>query len=491
MSSRTPTIYVVEDVATIAETYKSYLQSDRTPCSVEIFETGSAALSAIDKAAPSVILLDVQLPDMNGLDILRQIKARHVPVEVIVVTSQGSINLAVEAMREGAFDFVVKPCSRDRLRVTVRNALDRRKLSNELAAMEEEYIRDHFAGFIGKSLKMQTVYRIIQSAAPSNATMFVTGESGTGKELCARALHDFSKRAKGPFVTLNCAAIPHDLLESELFGHVKGAFTGASTERKGAALMANGGTLFLDEICEMEPSLQVKMLRFLQDGVVQRVGEDTPRSTDIRIVCATNRDPRAEVSAGRFREDLFYRLHVVPIELPPLRERDDDVLLIARHFLQRFGKEDGKRFSRLSADVEQLFLSYPWPGNVRQLQNVMRNIVVLHDGEAVELDMLPAERRGSADGPPFAEQGAGIASRRQNGAAPAPVLPAANGRGKIMPLDCVIRTTIENAITACNGSIPRAATALKISPSTLYRRIQGWQEDAAAAAGSAGGMLSP
>jgi DNA-binding NtrC family response regulator len=186
MSSRTPTIYVVEDVATIAETYKSYLQSDRTPCSVEIFETGSAALSAIDKAAPSVILLDVQLPDMNGLDILRQIKARHVPVEVIVVTSQGSINLAVEAMREGAFDFVVKPCSRDRLRVTVRNALDRRKLSNELAAMEEEYIRDHFAGFIGKSLKMQTVYRIIQSAAPSNATIFVTGESGTGKELCAR-----------------------------------------------------------------------------------------------------------------------------------------------------------------------------------------------------------------------------------------------------------------------------------------------------------------
>ena len=254
--------------------------------------------------------------------------------------------------------------------------------------------------------------------------------------------------------------------------------------------MANGGTLFLDEICEMEPSLQVKMLRFLQDGVVQRVGEDTPRSTDIRIVCATNRDPRAEVSAGQFREDLFYRLHVVPIELPPLRERDDDVLLIARHFLQRFGKEDGKRFSRLSADVEQLFLSYPWPGNVRQLQNVMRNIVVLHDGEVVELDMLPAELRGSADGPPFAEQGAGIASRRQNGAASAPVLPAANGRGKIMPLDCVIRTTIENAITACNGSIPRAATALKISPSTLYRRIQGWQEDAAAA-GSAGGMLSP
>ena len=246
--------------------------------------------------------------------------------------------------------------------------------------------------------------------------------------------------------------------------------------------MANGGTLFLDEICEMEPSLQVKMLRFLQDGVVQRVGEDTPRSTDIRIVCATNRDPRAEVSAGRFREDLFYRLHVVPIELPPLRERDDDVLLIARHFLQRFGKEDGKRFSRLSADVEQLFLSYPWPGNVRQLQNVMRNIVVLHDGEAVELDMLPAELKGSADSPPFAEQGAGIASRRQNGAAPAPVLPTANGRGKIMPLDCVIRTTIENAITACNGSIPRAATALKISPSTLYRRIQGWQEDAAAAA---------
>ncbi|MDC7985421.1 sigma-54 dependent transcriptional regulator [Rhodoplanes sp. TEM] len=474
MAPEVPTIFVVEDVPTLAEQYKLFVQKDIT-CTVRTFATGATALAAAEKAAPSVVLLDVQLPDMNGLDILRQLKARDIPVEVIVVTGQASISLAIEAMRERAFDFIVKPVSPARLSVTVRNALERHRLVNQVAALEEEYLCDRFAGFIGRSLAMQGVYRIVQSSAASNATVFITGESGTGKELCARALHTLGKRAKGPFVTVNCAAIPRDLLESELFGHVKGAFTGAIGDRRGAALLADGGTLFLDEICEIEPMLQVKLLRFLQERTVQRVGEETARPVDIRVVCATNRDPRAEVAAGRFREDLFYRLYVVPVELPPLRQRDDDLLLIARHLLKRFAKEEGKRFTRMSAEAEQAMLSYAWPGNVRQLENVVRGVVALNDAEVVELDMLPPEMSRTGAQPPAAGRVAANGDGPPGRPAGEPGASAGRPAGRpVRPLDEVIRTTIEDAIAACDGSIPRAAAALEVSPSTLYRRIQAW-----------------
>jgi two-component system, repressor protein LuxO len=300
--------------------------------------------------------------------------------------------------------------------------------------------------------------------------VFVTGESGTGKEVCAEALHRMSNRSSGPFVVINCAAIPRDLLESEIFGHAKGAFTGAVTDRKGAALQANGGTLFLDEICEMDISLQSKLLRFLQDKQVRRLGEDAPRAADVRIVCATNRDPLTEVSAGRFREDLLYRLHVVPVELPPLRDREDDVLLIARHFLLRYAQEDGKSLSSFSHEAEMAMLAYHWPGNIRQLQNVIRSIVVLNDGACVTLDMLPLAIRAP---------GAGTPAVRQE--APAVIQPVAPRQPEtiIKPLDVVIRETIEYAIARCGGSIPKAAAALTVSPSTLYRRIQSWETEAA------------
>jgi two-component system repressor protein LuxO len=379
------------------------------------------------------------------------------------------VKLAVEAMRSGAFDFIVKPFSPDRLTVTVRNALKHRNLSDRLAEVHEETGDAPPGRFIGRSTAMQAVYRIVRSAAPTNATVFITGESGVGKELCAEALHKLSKRREGPFIAVNCAAIPKELMESEIFGHAKGAFTGAAFERNGAALQADGGTLFLDEVAEMDVALQSKLLRFLQEKTVQRVGEDRLRKADVRIVCATNRDPLAEVSAGRFREDLFYRLHVVPLELPPLRERDADVLLIARHFLDAFSREDGKSFTRFSQAVEAHLLAYPWPGNVRQLQNVIRSIVVLHDGEEVTPDMLPksigAQAFASAAPPPLAFAVAAAEPLPTRTSAPA----------EVRPLEEVIRCTIEGAIEVCGGSIPKAAAALQVSPSTIYRRIEGWR----------------
>jgi two-component system repressor protein LuxO len=272
-------------------------------------------------------------------------------------------------------------------------------------------------------------------------------------------------------VVVNCAAIPKDLLESEIFGHVKGAFTGAAADRKGAALQADGGTLFLDEIGEMDLGLQAKLLRFLQEKSVQRVGEDFIRKSDARIVCATNRDPQAEVAAGRFREDLFYRLHVVPIELPPLRERDQDILLIAKHFLERFSEEDDKAFEGFSAEAAAILQTYHWPGNIRQLQNAIRSIVVLHDGKRVAPEMLPREISTASGVARFAIQ-------PQEPTAPSTTMEAAPDLEDfaIRPLEDVIRATIEKAIEHSGGSIPRAASALKVSASTLYRRIQGWQD---------------
>ena len=353
----------------------------------------------------------------------------------------------------------VKPFASERLRVTSRNALERRLLSEVVDTLRDEIGRDRFCGFIGQSPAMLAVYTILRNAAPSKATVFVTGESGTGKELCAEAIHKLSKRSTGPFVAINCAAIPRDLLVCEVFGNVKGAVTGATSDRQGAALQADGGTLFLDEIGEMDPSFQAKMLRFLQSGTVQRIGEDRTRKVDVRIVCATNRDPQAEVAAGRFREDLFYRLYVIPVEMPALRERDDDVLLLARHFLAQFAKEDDKIFQGFTTEAEEAMVRYRWPGNVRELQNTIRKIVVLGGGPEVGLDQLPPDIRSSAGH---------RAESSKTGSSGAPTATPAD----IIPLENVIDQTIAAAIAGCEGSIPRAAAALKVSPSTIYRRLQ-------------------
>ncbi|MFZ9500416.1 MAG: sigma-54-dependent transcriptional regulator [Beijerinckiaceae bacterium] len=498
-----PLVLVVEDISVLAETYAAALR--RADWEVEIAPSGAAALHCAERRAPQALVLDVNLPDMSGLDLLRRLRGLGHACEAVVVTAEGSVNRAVEAMRQGALDFLVKPFSGDRLRAVVGGALRKFGAEERGAQTPDQENGERFVGFIGRSPPMEAVYRILRSAAPTNATVFVTGESGAGKELCADALHRLSKRASGPLVVLNCAAIPRDLLESEIFGHVKGAFTGATADRKGAALQADGGTLFLDEVCEMDLALQAKMLRFLQDKQVRRLGEDQPRTTDVRLVCATNRDPMAEMAAGRFREDLFYRLHVVPVELPPLRERDADVLLIARAFLEKFAREDARAFRGFSPEAEMALLAYQWPGNVRQLQNVVRSVVVLNDGPLVTPDMLPREialHAGVAARCPLvacaptsdaqdqtaAQALAGLAACEDpapvdSARAPAIATPAALAPqparfddAPLRPLETVIRQTIEEAIARCGGSIPKAAAALDVSPSTLYRRLQAWEE---------------
>ncbi len=378
---------------------------------------------------------------------------------------------AVEAMREGAADFIVKPFAADRLVYTLRNVLERRRLSRVVENLEQEFDRGEFGGFIGGSLAMQAVYQMIDKAAPSSATVFITGESGTGKELCAEAIHEMSPRAKRPFIVINCAAIPKDLMESEIFGHVKGAFTGAVRDRDGAAKLADGGTLFLDEICEMDPNLQTKLLRFVQTGAFQRVGDGRQETVDVRFVCATNRAPLEEVKAGRFREDLYYRLHVVPIHLPPLRERDDDLVRIARRFLTSYAAEENKAFTHFAPACEEILRAYPWPGNVRQLQNVVRNTVVMNDGEAVTPDMLPAPLdRFAAEAEPELRD---------------PPIPDVNSSPRpldpselIVPLARLEREAIERAVELCDGNVPRAAHYLSISGATIYRKRAAWQKEA-------------
>ena len=305
---------------------------------------------------------------------------------------------------------------------------------------------------------MQQVYRTIDSAASSKASIFITGESGTGKEVCAEAIHAASKRGDKPFIAINCAAIPKDLIESELFGHVKGAFTGAATDRQGAAELADGGTLFLDELCEMDLELQTKLLRFIQTGTFQKVGSSKMKSVDVRFVCATNRDPWKEVQEGRFREDLYYRLYVIPLHLPPLRERGEDVIEIAYSLLGYMSVEEGKAFVRFAQEVLDRFNQYEWPGNVRQLQNVLRNVVVLNNGKEITLNMLP---------PPLNQPIENSLRLKEKQNEDITVK-------DIFPLWITEKTAIEQAIKACDGNIPRAAGFLDVSPSTIYRKLQTW-----------------
>lgn len=347
-------LLMVEDTASVAALYRSYLSP--LGLDITIVGTGKDAVESLEERTPDLILLDLRLPDMTGMDVLSSVKSNYPDVPVIFMTAHGSIDTAVEAMRKGAQDFLIKPCEADRLRVTVNNAI---RKAGKLRSPSSEP-DNNYQGFIGSSQTMQAVYRTIDSAAPSKASVFITGESGTGKEVCAEAIHAASKRGENPFIAINCAAIPKDLIESELFGHVKGAFTGASTDRQGAAELADGGTLFLDELCEMDLDLQTKLLRFIQTGTFQKVGSSKMKSVDVRFVCATNRDPWKEVQEGRFREDLYYRLYVIPLHLPPLRDRGEDVVEIAYSLLGYMSHEEGKGFVRFSQQVVDKFIEYEW-----------------------------------------------------------------------------------------------------------------------------------
>ncbi|MFC1602480.1 sigma-54-dependent transcriptional regulator [Pseudomonadota bacterium] len=470
LASQHKHVLVVEDDELLAEYYREILQMDGWD--VMAVGTGTSALDVLQHRPVDVLLLDIYLPDYNGLEILKIINDEGLPVAVVTITNQGSIELAIEAMQLGAHDFLQKPVEIDRLQTTINNAYKHLKLCHTVQFYEQSFQRDKFHNLVGASLPMQSVFRIIESGASSKATVFITGESGTGKELCAEAIHQQSSRADGPFVALNCAAIPKDLMESEIFGHVKGAFTGAVKDREGAASQANGGTLFMDEICEMSLDIQSKFLRFFQSRHFQKVGSNKDETVDIRFVCATNKDPLEMVQKGFFREDLFYRLHVIPIAMPPLRERGDDILLIARKFLFDFAREESKRFTKFTPEVEDILLNYSWQGNVRELQNVIRNIVVLHDAEVVVRKMLPTpldKVEVSANN---------VESIRLASSNIVDITGVVGNRGeqrKIVPLWQVEMEAIEDAIGQCDGNILKAAELLDINPSTIYRKRKKWE----------------
>jgi len=455
-------VLLVEDTPTQAEIAKAMLRDFGHE--IRHAENGTDGLALALEWQPDAILVDLLLPDFSGIELMRRLKAARVNAACIVLTAHGSVNIAVEAMREGATDFLLKPYAAARLRVTLDNALEKRALRQALDTARTALGRESFGGFIGASPAMQAVYRTLESVAGSKATVFITGESGTGKEVAAETLHQASPRRGRPFIVLNCAAIPRDLLESEIFGHVKGAFTGATENRPGAARAADGGTLFLDEIGEMPLEMQAKLLRFVQSGTVTPVGGTRAEAVDLRLVCATNRDILAEVQAGRFREDLYYRLYVVPVVLPPLRARGEDVLLIARHLLQHFARDEGKRFKQFDAAAEAAIRAHPWPGNVRQLQNVLRNAVVLHEGEVITRAMLPD----------LLLQGAPV----MPGPPPPAPAQAASATAAIEPLAISEKRLILAALEHTGQDVPRAAALLDVNPSTIYRKLTTWKKEA-------------
>lgn len=528
------TILIVEDALPLAKLYETVLKSDR----VKALSTGLGrdAMRMIKELSPDIVLLDLHLPDMPGMDILRSINEQELDISVIVMTANGSVNFAVEAMRLGAYDFLEKPIDPNRLRTTIGNTIEKRKLNALITSYKFEQ-EDNPGDFIGNSPAMQEVYNKIRRIKNSRATVFITGESGTGKEVTALAVHKQNTERNGPFVPINCAAIPHELMESEIFGHVKGAFTGANTERQGAVALADGGTLFLDELCEMDLDLQSKFLRFIQSSCYKKVGGSKFEEVDIRIICATNRNPLEEVKAGRFREDLFYRLYVVPIHLPPLRERDGDCVLLANHFLHYYSNLEKKNFENISREAERFLMRYNWPGNVRQLQNLIYRIVVLNDGRvltkamlAQEIGMLPEEfvasntqnSNLSQDKNVLAQQplsgnlkpdnqvwpktqevssqarcdvASGALGPEAAQASDSALIPAVTNDGiKVMvreagdcfelmrslngvvDLETIERKYILAIVRLCDGSVVKAAGILGVNSSTLYRKLEKWKK---------------
>ena len=379
------TILVVDD-----DPYIQQALEDRIAAmgyGVLVSADGKQALELVERHSPQLVLLDIEIPGLKGLDVLKEIRRRELDVPVIMITAYGSIDLAVQAMKEGAYDFIPKPFKSGHIGLVVQKAMERQRLRREVDLLSEEVGR-RYNLITGNSPKMAEAIDAAKKAAASKSTVLLLGESGTGKELFARAIHNWSERKNRPFITINCVGLSKELLESDLFGHEKGAFTGAHQLKKGKMEIAHGGSVFLDEVGDVSPELQTKLLRFLQEREFERVGGNEPIRVDVRIIAATNRDLQSAMKDGRFREDLYYRLNVVPIKLPPLRERKEDIAELARFFAVRFAKEAKKTSIEITEAVLAKLAAYDWPGNVRELANVIERAVVLGHGLTMQLDDL-------------------------------------------------------------------------------------------------------
>jgi two-component system nitrogen regulation response regulator NtrX len=442
-------VLIVDDEAGVRSALASVLRDEGYE--VETVPSGEACLTATQKRAYDAILLDVWLPGIDGLVTLARLRERRVDAEVIVISGHGNIESAVRAIKMGAFDFVEKPLSLEKTILVVRNALRARRLEAENRALRAHV--DRRLTMVGESETMRELRTQIAMAAPTNGRVLIYGENGTGKELVARSVHALSRRRGGPFIEVNCAAIPEELIESELFGHVKGAFTGAVSDRRGRFEAADGGTIFLDEIADMSLKTQAKVLRVLQEQVVDPVGGASSVRVDVRVIAATNKDLPGEIRANRFREDLYFRLNVIPVFVPPLRDRDEDVPLLADHFMQELAREYGRRPKRLDGGALATLRRYTWPGNVRELRNVIERLLIMVSGETIGVEHLA-----------FLDGQATIAA------------PSVDAAGELVPLhearerferDYILRT-----LAAQHGNISRTADVLGVERSNLYRKMR-------------------
>jgi len=446
-------VLVVDDEENLRVVLRTLLR--RHGYEVETAPSGDEALTLVDSFGPDVVLTDVRMPKMGGLDLLATLKAKGNEATVIVMSAYGNMDLAIEAMKAGAYDYVQKPFKPDEVVLALRKAEERESLRRENRVLRDEIRKEHrFEDILAKSGKMQDIFRTIAKIAEYKTTVLVTGESGAGKELVARAIHRRSKRT-GPFVAVNCGAIPENLLESELFGHKKGAFTDAVQDRKGLFEEANGGSLFLDEIGELPLALQVKLLRVLEDEKIRRLGETRDLQVDVRIITATHRDLSAETKAGRFREDLFYRLNVLLIHCPALRDRREDIPLLIEHFLARNNARLGTSIRGLDTEARRLLYEYAWPGNVRELENTIERAMVLTEGDMITAADLPERVREARD-PVQMQLASGELSVKKT-------------------MRIIEEILIRRALQKTKGNRTRAAEVLEISHRALLYKIKDYQ----------------
>ena len=453
--SRTERVLLVEDDESLADLLVEELED--AGHAVRAAQTAEAALAVLGEERIDLIVTDLRLPEASGRDLLERVQEGHLPPAVIMITAFGTVPQAVEALRAGADDFLTKPLDLDHFEVAVRRALEHRRLRRRVEEYDRILGRDHFHGLIGSSRPMTELFETVRRVAPGSGPVLITGESGTGKELVARALHAESDRSDGPFLAVNCAGVPADLLESEFFGHEKGAFTGAHERKDGLFVEADGGTLLLDEVGEMPIDLQAKLLRVLQEGQVRPVGSASERSVDVRVLASTNRDLERAVGEGEFREDLFYRLETFHLHVPPLRERGDDVDLLVAHFLKRFGEGQEPSVTELSPEALDRLRFYGFPGNVRELENAIQRAATFCEGSTVQVEHLP----------PRIRRHTGSEALSTGDVARADLL----ADGELPALEELERRYIELVLDRVDGNKRRAARILGISRRTLYRRL--------------------
>jgi two-component system response regulator AtoC len=447
-------VLVVDDEENIRLVLRTLLK--KNGYDVEVADSGEAALALVDSFGPDVIITDVRMPKMSGLDLLATLKAKNALATVIVMSAYGSIDLALEAIQAGAYDYVSKPFKPDEVILTLRKAEERETLRRENRALKEQISQQaQFESMLAKSAPMVEVFRTVAKISDFKTTVLVTGESGVGKELVAKALHTRSSRKAGPFVAINCGAIPENLLESELFGHKKGAFTDASSDKRGLFEEATMGTLFLDEIGELPLNLQVKLLRVLQEETIRRLGDPKDIKIDVRIVAATHRDLTAEVKAGRFREDLFYRINVLHVAIPPLRERREDVTLLIDHFVARNNARLGTNIRGVAPEAKKILLEYGWPGNVRELENTIERAMVLCESDTIGAHDLPERVREALD-PVQVQLRTGELSVKKT-------------------VSAVEQILIKRALQKTKGNRTRAAELLEISHRALLYKIKDYK----------------